>query len=389
MKARMGLGRRAGSSNSRPPGEPSARGRVLGRVPRVFLLLLLAAAARAELWAPLNDYVRRCPLIVRAKAIEVDEGEIRFRILKSWRGSFDAKRFLPYRVTDKGEYVATAGEHGVRVVAGQEIVFFFGPATDGKFGPHSTSFPVVEGRVLYASTSDDDELRRWWDVHEFEARIRALALPMATAGGYKLQCLAIEHDHDVVTLRFQLERDSLEWRPARDLVGEDGVRLSKGPLEPDMLFADPDGRIELRGKATAAQLDGLELECDLLRATRSEPRVLVARERGKSAPVVAGPYKFHVEVAKDRAMVVCTVDRKRPDLELDTAWFFAALRLTDADNRALAATDAAWTERGGASTFALPSKEALRPPLALVLELPTKFETSRVRFAFPRFPLGR
>lgn len=355
----------------------------------MFLLLLLAAAARAELWGPLNDYVRSCPLIVRAKAVDVGKGEIRFRILESWRGAFDAAKFLPYRVTKRGEYLALPGEHGVEVVAGQKIVFFFGPATDGKFGPHSTAFPVVDGRVLYASTSDDDDLRRWWDVGEFEARIRALSLPMAAGGGYKLQCLALEHGRDDWTLHFQLERDTLGWRPSRDLVGEDGVRLAKGPFEPDMLFAGPGGRIELRGKATAARLDGLTIECDLLRATRSFPHVLVARAVGKSTPLVAGPYTLHVETKKESAMVVCAVDRKRPVPELDTAWFFAALRLTDAGDRALTATEAAWTERGGATTFALPRKEALRLPLALVLDLPTTLEASRVRFTFPRFPLDR
>jgi hypothetical protein len=120
----------------------------------VALVIAPASVARAEMWPSLDDYVADCTLIVKAKTIEEDK-KLTFRVLETWRGVFDPKRFT--EVTRDGRFFAENGEHGVKVIDGQEIVFFFtlhNQPDPKKLSRHSTAFPISDGTVVYASTGD-------------------------------------------------------------------------------------------------------------------------------------------------------------------------------------------------------------------------------------------
>lgn len=114
------------------------------------LLLLVPAAVHAEMWPPLDDFVRQCVVIVKAKAVgDAPENRQEFAIVEVWAGSAD-----DLQLNERGNYVTYKGEHGAKAVTGQEIVFFFVREHKGKIDRHSTGFPVAEGKVVYASTSD-------------------------------------------------------------------------------------------------------------------------------------------------------------------------------------------------------------------------------------------
>ncbi|MHC4953189.1 MAG: hypothetical protein ACYTGZ_04815 [Planctomycetota bacterium] len=358
----------------------------------LLLVALLAASAEAEVWEPLHDYVRRCSLIVRARAIVPEKGGLRFKVLESWKGKYDTSLFFDFCVNDAGEYLSRAGEHGIDVVDGQEIVFFFSrPKKGEKFGPHTTSFPVVKNTVLYASTSEDDELQKRWHIGEFKKRIRALSLPLATSADkkFRLQCLAIERVGAKATLRFIVESAELSWHPTRFLFAEGAVRVEKGPLKLSMVHADVGGELELRGKTDAANLDGLVIEFGILRVKDVKWHRLDKIALGKSAPLVAGPFRVHVEAEKESAMVVCGLARHRPVQELDVRWLFAALRIEDHKFQRLVERESGGSHRGGAAGFALEPKGALAYPLSLAVPVPAKVERERVRFEFARFALPK
>jgi hypothetical protein len=117
----------------------------------ITILLGLTAPARAEMWPTLEKYVQDCVLIVKAKAVK-DGKQWTFRVDESWRGTYDPKLFAH---TKDGRFFADQGEHGVQVVDGQEIIFFFTRHNQGhptKLTRHSTAFPITKNKVVYAST---------------------------------------------------------------------------------------------------------------------------------------------------------------------------------------------------------------------------------------------
>ena len=138
----------------------------------LVLLLLLCASrtARAEAWPPLDDYVRMCVAIVKAKTVAKSEHRVEFEVEEVWAGSTE-----DLVVNDRGRYVAYDGEHGVKVEVGQEIVFFFtrdNQPVRGKLSRHSTSFPIKDNRLIYGATSDDEY--REYAVDEFREAILAI-----------------------------------------------------------------------------------------------------------------------------------------------------------------------------------------------------------------------
>jgi len=107
------------------------------------------------MWPTLEQYVADCTLIVKTRTI-VEDSKLTFRVLETWRGKFDPKRFRS--ITRDGRFFADAGEHGVDVVDGQEIVFFFTPHNQPdpkKLSRHSTAFPIIKGKVIYGKTSEE------------------------------------------------------------------------------------------------------------------------------------------------------------------------------------------------------------------------------------------
>jgi hypothetical protein len=134
----------------------------------------LASVARAEPWPTLDQYVSDCVLILRARATpEVSaNGQRTFEVIEAWVGEFRPSDFVD-GVARGRTLRAYDGEHGVHVVAGQEIIFFYTRWNQPNEGlrSHSTAFPVVDGKVIYASTSDWD--RQEMAVETFRRRIQA------------------------------------------------------------------------------------------------------------------------------------------------------------------------------------------------------------------------
>ncbi len=134
--------------------------------------LLGAATARAESWPTLEQYVSDCVLIVLAETHAEPGGALSFEVLESWRGQYRPGAFAHPR--PDGRFTASQGEHGVDVVDGQRIVFFFtehNQPVPGKLSRHSTAFPVSDGELVWAATSMD---RREYTLAEFETAIQSV-----------------------------------------------------------------------------------------------------------------------------------------------------------------------------------------------------------------------
>ena len=95
-------------------------------------------------------------------------------------GQYDPK--LLARTKDDGRFVTYKGEHGVNVVDGREIVFFFTRHNNPKTGPlrsHSTAFPIKEGKLIYGATANpsadpERSIRKDYTVTEFKQKIEAI-----------------------------------------------------------------------------------------------------------------------------------------------------------------------------------------------------------------------
>ena len=138
----------------------------------LFAALLLASDARAEHWPTLDQYVSGCVLIVLAETHAEPGGALSFEVLETWRGHYSPGHFAYPR--PDGRFTASQGEHGVDVVDGQQIVFFFtshNQPVPGKLASHSTAFPVVDGKLVWASTSMD---RREYSLPEFKKAVQSI-----------------------------------------------------------------------------------------------------------------------------------------------------------------------------------------------------------------------
>jgi hypothetical protein len=141
----------------------------------VSMAVLLSSAALAETWLPLDTYVRLCVLIVKCKT-EVKDEKVQYKVDDVWKGKYSPDMFY-HRPPDG--YLYTSTWHGNdKPTDGREVIFFFTndnhPSwTKGKILDHSTSFVVSDGKVVYASTADDD-LRKEYSVVEFKNAILAV-----------------------------------------------------------------------------------------------------------------------------------------------------------------------------------------------------------------------
>ena len=134
----------------------------------------LSSQAQAEDWPTLEEFVADTELIVLATTVVEPDGRLTFAVDEAWLGTYDPSRMG--QLADDDRFEASYGEHGVFVHDGQQIVFFFGPhnqPTPGLYTVHATAFPVVNGEITWASTSDFDA--ETMTVEEFRARIEAAA----------------------------------------------------------------------------------------------------------------------------------------------------------------------------------------------------------------------
>jgi hypothetical protein len=121
--------------------------------------MITATYAYSELWPTLDDYVNKCVVIAKATTIETrDDGRRVFRVDEVWKGNIE---LMP--LDQNSHYVEWQGKNGIDVTNGQEIVFFFTlhnqPSPD-KLHRHNASFPVNDGKIIYAVTSE-------WHPEEF------------------------------------------------------------------------------------------------------------------------------------------------------------------------------------------------------------------------------
>ncbi|MEM8882832.1 MAG: hypothetical protein AAGD14_02035 [Planctomycetota bacterium] len=327
---------------------------------RVLVLLALASAVHAEGWPPLHDYVRGCSLIVKAKASVPAKGPIRFEVLETWRGRWNPSAFGEGNVDESGHYLSRAGEHGVDVKDGQEIVIFFSkPGKGEKLGRHTTAFPIVKKRVLYAETSDDDQLRRWWPVWKFEERIRALRLPMAKSGEFILQCLKAEKIGDQYRTTFLME----PWHPTTHLFAEAG-----SSAEGEMIWRHPSGRIEITSERPVRVV-----KVDILRVVKS-----------KWNPS-EGPFTVEIHrKEKSGVQIGVSVARKRLLRETDPIWLLAALQVVDAKWRRLESRSLAANHRGGGATFERDDGTPIAYPVRVSYPVPLEVKRETLTFAFPK-----
>ena len=141
----------------------------------LYIAVILFAVATtnfcfAAFWLTLEDYVAKCVLIIKAKTVLEQDGRLTFRVTETWKGRYDPQDFV--ETAEDGRFFASQHEHGVDVVAGQEIVFFFthhNQPIEGKLSRHSTDFPIRNGKLTYASTSD--WLKQEFTIAEFKKRI--------------------------------------------------------------------------------------------------------------------------------------------------------------------------------------------------------------------------
>ncbi len=139
---------------------------------------------RAEDFPTLERFVSECVLIVKARQvgpIDLKDGAmLSFEVVETWRGHFDPGLFKTS--TPEGYLRAGQGEHGVRIVAGQEVVFFYTRHNqpEGKLARHNAAFSITDGKVVYGSFSNGSS--RTYGVSEFQAAIAALAASYTAPG---------------------------------------------------------------------------------------------------------------------------------------------------------------------------------------------------------------
>ena len=143
-------------------------------------LLILASLARGENWSPLEEYVQQCVLITKARATVLPPSspnapvKVELRMLEVWKGHFEADTFGS-DCLHPGVYRAYLEEHGLHVVDGQEVILFFTrhnqPDPD-HLTRHSTAFPIRDGKLIYAKTSN--EYYQEYTVEEFEKAVRGI-----------------------------------------------------------------------------------------------------------------------------------------------------------------------------------------------------------------------
>ncbi len=155
--------------------------------PNSYLLLIFTLASllvpevlRAESVPPFEKFASNCVLIVKARQagpFSTNENFVlTFEVTETWKGRFDPQTFT--KTSPEGYIRAGQGEHGVRVTAGQEIIFFFTRHNqpEGKLARHNAAFPITDGKLVYGSTSESVE-SRVFTTAEFKRAIAALSAP--------------------------------------------------------------------------------------------------------------------------------------------------------------------------------------------------------------------
>lgn len=136
----------------------------------VFTLIccLVSTAAWAETWPTLEDYVKKCVLIVKCRTDARDVG--RHEVLETWKGNYSPDLFVaPPR---EGFIIADDAHGNTNPVGGREVIFFYtlhNQPESGKLQSHSAAFPIANGKLVYAST--DENRRKEYTVDDFRLAV--------------------------------------------------------------------------------------------------------------------------------------------------------------------------------------------------------------------------
>lgn len=142
--------------------------------------ILAPESSRAEALPPFDKFASMCVLVVKARHVgrfsSVPGYPLSFEVIETWRGSFVPQGFTS--TTPEGYIQANQGEHGVRVTAGQEIVFLYTRHNQpkGTLNRHTTALPIRDGNLHYGSTWDGEY--REFTIAEFENAITSLTAPV-------------------------------------------------------------------------------------------------------------------------------------------------------------------------------------------------------------------
>ncbi|MDZ4821229.1 MAG: hypothetical protein SGJ20_19890 [Planctomycetota bacterium] len=139
----------------------------------VALVLCNRGAATAEAWLSLEAYVRTCVLIVKAKEVTEKDGTKAFHVVETWKGKYDPRNFK--YPSKEGGFYNGGFPHGLTKLANeQEVVFFFTKPDNesGLIDSHSTAFPVVDSKLIYASTNPG--YRQEFTLDKFKSEILRL-----------------------------------------------------------------------------------------------------------------------------------------------------------------------------------------------------------------------
>jgi hypothetical protein len=149
--------------------------RTMSRVIVFVAAVLWSASSRAETWAPLEDYVKACPLIVKCTT-EVKGDTVIYKVQEAWKGTCSPDLF---RQPPPDGHLYTNTWHGNQnPTHGREVIFFFTAAplsTNGKLTLHSTAFVVKDDKIVYAPTDEGGGLRRQYAVADFRREILRIA----------------------------------------------------------------------------------------------------------------------------------------------------------------------------------------------------------------------
>lgn len=179
------------------------------------LTVLSATPSSAESWPTLEDYVRRCVLIVKCRT-EVKDKAVMYRVLETWKGKYSPDLF--HHKPAEG-YLYTNTWHGNEgPTEGREVIFFFTnsnqPAwTKGKLLHHSTSFVITGGKLVYAST-DRGGLRKEYTVEDFKKAVRGAAdKDEKQQEGKRLHGDIVRLIRDLAGTDFGYDTSATGWRP--------------------------------------------------------------------------------------------------------------------------------------------------------------------------------
>jgi hypothetical protein len=181
-----------------------------------------------------------------------------------------------------------------------------------------------------------------------------------------------------------------DWDASQALFAEAELTVTVPGAQIDEIqtHTSPNGCIEIRGRTSADNLDGLTVEFGVVSVVDAEWASLDIAAPDTRSEIREGVFEVGVTDAGKRSVSVdFEVDRRRPLPETDPLWLISAIDGRDADGFRLVSGCVACNHRGGAAEYERTDKRDLVYPLKLRFPVPTKVERSRRGVTFDNLPL--